>query len=79
MNLLSSLNVREPEISWIHLYMSPDTYLYGLLNLESGTEGGAESIQKTRVSNQYLIHITEMVWDCNQTFQNQFCIFGTIV
>ena len=36
-------------------------------------------IQKTRVNNQFLIYIREMVWDYNQTFQNQFCIFGTIV
>ena len=54
-----------------------------LLNLESGTEGGC--IQASlfrrpfRVINQFLIHIIEMVWDHNQTFQNQFCIFGTIV
>ena len=30
MNLLTSLNAREQEISWIRLCMSRDTYLYGL-------------------------------------------------
>ena len=55
-------------------------------NLKSGTKGAGELymyaslfIQETGVSNQFLIYITEMVWDYNQTFQNRFCIFGTIV